>query len=188
MHILTYPLGQLQANCYIVIQDNKCIIIDPGDSADFLLEEILRKNLNVSAILATHGHFDHMMAVGELQLSLHCPFYIHEIDLFLVKRLKQTAHHFLGYEPVIFQPQQIAYINPDTFQIPEFDIKAIYTPGHTPGSCSFYVEQENALFTGDTLFSTGLGSYDHAYSDKKKLFSSVAQLKKIDAILYPGHG
>ncbi len=105
MQILTFPLGQLQANCYLLIQDKECLIIDPGDSAEFLLEEILRRNLNVKGILATHGHFDHIMAVGELQMSLNCPFYIHEKDLFLIERLEKTAQHFLKSKQIVIPPQ-----------------------------------------------------------------------------------
>ena len=85
MKITTYPLGQLQANCYLLVHDKDCILIDPADDASFLLEEISRQNLNLVAMLATHGHFDHVMAVGEIQLSLKVPFYIHGKDLFLIK-------------------------------------------------------------------------------------------------------
>src|SRR3990167_3226287 len=95
MKIFTFPVGEMQANCYFIVNDDNCLIFDAGDSADFLLEEILRLKLKPLAIFATHVHFDHLMAVGEIQLSFDIPFYIAKDDLFLVKRVKETADHFL---------------------------------------------------------------------------------------------
>ena len=72
----TYKVGELQTNCYIVSQDNKCLIFDPGDSADFILEKLLIEKLTPIAIFSTHGHFDHTLAVGEIQLSFDIPYFI----------------------------------------------------------------------------------------------------------------
>lgn len=112
MKISIFSLGQLQTNCYLLEQNGECIIIDPADDAGFLLEELSRRNLKLMALLATHGHFDHIMAVGEIQLSFAVPFYISEKDLFLVKRVKETARHFLGYEPFVVPPKQINSLPP----------------------------------------------------------------------------
>src|SRR3990167_10226457 len=106
MKIYTYPLGELQANCYFLVHDKDCIIIDPADSADFILEKIQIENLKVHAVFATHGHFDHVMAAGELQISLDVPFYIADEDLFLLKRVAETAKHFLGHSPPIIPPKE----------------------------------------------------------------------------------
>ena len=89
MHVFRFPLGQMQTNCYLVVQENNCIVIDPADAAEFILEEIQRRNLTLQGLVVTHGHFDHLMAVGEIQLSFpHIPLYIHSEDIFLAKRLK----------------------------------------------------------------------------------------------------
>ena len=167
MNIKRYPLGQLQANCYLLTQDKDCILIDPADDASFLLEEISRQNLNLVAMLATHGHFDHVMAVGEIQLSLKVPFYIHEKDLFLIKRLKETAKHFLGYEPVVIPPKNIKYVNSGMLHVQRYTFNVIETPGHTPGGCCFYFPEEQAIFTGDTIFKEARGRTDLSYSSKK---------------------
>lgn len=199
MKIITYPLGQLQANCYLLIQDKDCILIDPADDASFLLEEISRQNLNLVAMLATHGHFDHVMAVGEIQLSLKVPFYIHEKDLFLIKRLKETAKHFLGYEPHVIEPTIIKNFPNGELKIsrPKGDrplaenFQIIQTPGHTPGGCCFYFPEEQALFTGDTIFKEARGRTDLSYSSKKDLNDSINQLIEslpTETIIYPGHG
>ncbi|MFA6533362.1 MAG: MBL fold metallo-hydrolase, partial [Patescibacteria group bacterium] len=80
MRIVKYSLGQLQANCYFLIEDGNCLIIDPADDASFILEEMLRQQLNLVGMLATHGHFDHLGAVGEIQLSFNVPLYIFKED------------------------------------------------------------------------------------------------------------
>ncbi|MBI4973966.1 MBL fold metallo-hydrolase [Candidatus Roizmanbacteria bacterium] len=191
MHIKHYPLGQLQANCYLLIQDKECILIDPADDANFLLEEISRQNLNLIAMLATHGHFDHVMAVGEIQLSMKVPFYIHEKDLFLINRLKETAKHFLGYEPQIIDPTIIKNLPNSSLKILNFKFQIIKTPGHTPGGCCFYLPEEQALFTGDTIFKEAVGRTDLSYSSKKDLNDSINQLIKSfpeETVIYPGHG
>lgn len=196
MNILQFPLGELQTNCYIVINDTKCLIIDPADSGDFILEEVQRRNLEVTGILATHGHFDHILAAGELQMSLEIlyqknfPFYIFKEDMFLVKRVKETAVHFLGHTPRMLPIKRFAYLKEGNMAIGDFTFKVLHTPGHTPGSCSFFFPTDGALFTGDTVFKDAVGDYSHKYSDKKQLMSSVERIKKLDegVTIYPGHG
>ncbi len=191
MHITTYILGELQTNCYLISDDRECVIIDPADDASFLLEEISRQNKKLTAMIATHGHFDHIMAAGEIQLSLNIPLYIHRNDDFLVKRLTSTAKHFLGYEPVIFSPHTLEYISEGEFQISKFKFQLIHTPGHTPGGLSFYFPEEGVVFTGDTLFKGAVGRTDLSYSNQKDLDTSIRKLiREIpeETIVYPGHG
>lgn len=191
MKVNRFPLGALQTNCYLVEQSNNCIIIDPADSADFLLEEIQRRNLHLQGIVATHGHFDHLMAVGEIQLSYaNLPLFIHNEDIFLAKRLQETANYFLGYEPYVIPIKYMSDISIETSSIGDFSFDVIHTPGHTPGSCSFYFAEHQILFSGDTLFSGAVGRYDFKYSDKKELKKSVERLLELpdETIVYSGHG
>lgn len=190
MNIFKYPLGELQANCYLLINDNKCIMIDPGDNADFLLEEISRKNLILEAMLATHGHFDHIMGAGAVQTGIKVPLGIHEKDNFLVKRLKETAKYYLGYEPAIIDPDTKP-LKEGNFQFSVFNFQIIHTPGHTPGSVCFLFEDQGVVFTGDTLFKNAVGRYDFSYSSKEDLYQSIQ--KKLftlpeDFVVNPGHG
>ena len=193
MNIHTYPLGQMQANCYLLEQDGKALLIDPGDSADFLLEKIAIKHLKLVGMIATHGHFDHIMAVGEMQLSYpHLPLYIHPKDTFLLERVVETAKHFLDYEPATIPITSTKDLEVGTFRISIFEFHILYTPGHTPGSCALYLKDKHILFSGDTLFKDGIGRYDFAYSDKEELKESIetrliASLP-YDTVVYPGHG
>lgn len=191
IRVLKYLVGQLETNCYFVVDGkNNCLIIDPGDEGSFLLEEIQRNRLKPAAILATHGHFDHLMAIGEIQQSFDVPFYINQKDQFLVNRIEETAQYFLGYKPVILPIRRINYFQSDFLNIESWSLKIFHTPGHTPGSSCFYLEKEKLLFTGDTLFNKGIGRYDFSYSNKKDLIDSLKKIIKLpdDIKVYPGHG
>ena len=190
MEIITYQLGSLQANCYLLVNDKNCLIIDPADDAPFILEEIQRRRLNLVGMLATHGHFDHIGAVGEIQLSFNIPLYIFKEDQFLIDRLGDTAKHFLGFDPHFIIPKNIKYLKIENLlKIDNFKLKIIPTPGHTPGCCCFYFKEENALFTGDTLFAEGVGRTDLSYSSKTDLNKSLAKIHKLkNIVIYPGHG
>jgi len=190
MTIKKYSLGLLQANCYFLIEDNDLILIDPGDDASFILEEIQRQRLNLKAIFATHGHFDHTGAVGETQQSFNVPFYINQKDLFLVKRLNETAEYFLGYNPYFLPQKNIKELNKKTFHVSRFTFDVISTPGHTPGSVCFYFEKEKLIFTGDTLFKDRVGRTDFSYSSLKDLKTSLDKIFSLPSktVVYPGHG
>jgi len=190
MTIKKYSLGELQANCYFLIEGKDCLIIDPADDASFILEEIQRQQLNLVGMLATHGHFDHIGAVGEIQLSFNVPLYIFKEDRFLIDRLNETAKHFLGYDPHFIKPITVKYLTVTNFRISKFEFRILSSPGHTPGSGCFYIEKENVLFTGDTLFKEAVGRTDLSYSSKEDLTKSLKKIFKLprETIIYSGHG
>ncbi|NMC35973.1 MBL fold metallo-hydrolase [Candidatus Beckwithbacteria bacterium] len=143
MEIITIPVGRLQVNCYLLIAENKeTLIIDPGDDADLIAQKISEEQLKPLAMLATHGHFDHVMAAFELQENFNIPFLLDPKDEFLLERLSQTASHFLGEKVEAWPPRKITPLSIETIRelsLPkEFDFKIIPTPGHTPGSASLY--------------------------------------------------
>jgi hydroxyacylglutathione hydrolase len=179
MQVFSYPLGELQTNCYLLVKNDHCLIIDPGDSAEFILEQILRKNVTPLAILATHGHYDHLLAVGEIQLSFPIPFYLHEKDRFLLSRARSLV-----------PAKNIKPLSGGDMSIGEFRFSVLSTPGHTPGGCTFYFSNDHIAFTGDTVFKDGIGEYTHPYSNKAQLKKSVAEILALpeETTLYPGHG
>ena len=192
MRIEHFVLGELKTNCYMLIEGNACLIIDPADSADFLLEKIQRENLELVGMVGTHGHFDHILAVGEIQLSYDVPFYCAIEDEFLIKRVIATAKHFLGHDPAIIQPQKITPFPEKSTDIiiDTFQFQLLRVPGHTPGSVAFYFPDEHAVFTGDTLFKGAIGRTDLSYSDKRMLRSSIHSLFLLpeETTIYAGHG
>src|SRR3990172_2256328 len=95
----------MEANCYVVADsDNTAIIIDPGDIGEYISEIIEREQLKPKQIIATHGHFDHIMAGFFLQKTYNIPFLLHKDDAFLVSRMAETAKHFLGVTIVDPEP------------------------------------------------------------------------------------
>ncbi len=78
----TLVVGQMGVNCYIVSARNEAVVVDPGDDGEFILGKIQQKGARLTAIVATHGHFDHVMAAFEVQLAFGAPFYIHADDAF----------------------------------------------------------------------------------------------------------
>ena len=126
-------------------------------------------------IMATHGHFDHILAAYALQLAYNIPFYMHEADAFLLKTMQSSAKHFLHID--VDPPPKLSEIH---------DLPFIHTPGHTPGSICLYFKKEGVIFTGDTL----LGRTDFAYSDKIAHARSVSTIFSLppETKVYPGHG
>ncbi len=194
MKILKYPLGQLQANCYFLIQGSDCLIIDPADDASFIAEELQRRRLKLVGMLATHGHFDHILAVGEMQASLgkrRVPYlHVNQKDQFLIDRMEETADHFLGFKQTILPVDKIINLeNIYSIRISNFKFEIIHTPGHTPGSVCFYFPEESVIFTGDTLFKGAIGRYDFSYCSREDFKKSLKKLLKLPkkTTVYPGH-
>ena len=189
MRIHTYPLGELQATCYLIENEGKGILIDPADEGSFLLEELQRKNVELEALFLTHGHFDHCMAAGEIQMSLDVPLYLHKKDQFLIDRLDSTAEHFLGYKPIIIPPKNVKYIS-SKLKVKSLKLQILETPGHTPGGVCYYFPDGKIVFTGDTLFAGAIGRTDLSYSNKKDLWSSLKTILALpeETTIYPGHG
>jgi len=183
-------VGQLDTNCYL-LSDNKnnTIIIDPGDSADYIENIISDCELTPKMIIATHGHFDHIMGAFEIQEAYNIPFFIKKEDDFLVKGMKNSAAYFLGINKGIYPPRNIKYLkNKVSFGC--LDIEVIHTPGHTPGSVLLNLKSEKKAFCGDLIFKNNcVGRYDFSYSSLSDLKKSVKKVLSLplETDIYPGH-
>lgn len=187
------PVGQLQANCYLIIDTTSRdgLIIDPGDEANFLKETIERHDVRPRLIVGTHGHFDHIMAVVDIALSYQLPFWLHQDDVFLVDTLQSSAQHFLGTDPGPSPKIDRFLIPGESLQLGEAHFEVLHTPGHTPGSISLYERAQEVLLPGDTLFAGGsVGRTDFSYSNPQHLQDSVRRLLQLpeETTIYPGHG
>lgn len=193
MEIRRLVVGQLQTNCYLSIDRNsrQCLIIDPGDDADYIMRVIADEKVEPERAIATHGHFDHIMAGTELQLAYNIPFAIHAKDEFLVKRMQESARYFTGI--TAGPPPKITsqLKQGQRLRLGKTSFAVIETPGHTPGSLTLYCEKEKVAFVGDLLFADGgVGRTDFSYSSHKKLESSIRKILKFppETVLLSGHG
>lgn len=193
LKVITLVVGQMQENCYLAYDEKSSdtLIIDPGDDADYIERIISDNKLVPRLIIATHGHFDHILAVLELKLAYNIPFSIHENDEFLVKNMALSTKHFLG---IVTDPAPIVdsyLIQNEKVKIGENYLKIIETPGHTQGSICLYSKKDNLLFTGDLLFADGgVGRTDFSYSDATELKKSLQKIFKLPSKtqILPGHG
>lgn len=188
--IITLPLGALDTNCYLVSdeQSGDTLIIDPADTGDFINQTILDRHLTPQAIVLTHGHFDHVLALLEVKLAWNIPIYLHAADNFLLAQAADSALHWLGQSVDPVPPADIDLSTIDSLSVGEFQFTIVHTPGHTPGSICLY--NEEVIFTGDTLFKDGIGRTDFRYSDPQLLKHSLQQIFQLPKhlIAYPGHG
>lgn len=191
LRIRCLKVGQLQTNCYLIISGGEVLIIDPGDDADYIQRIIADEPVEPKMIVATHGHYDHVLAVTELKLAYKIPFLMHKEDEFLLKRMRSSAAHF-GRIKTDPPPKIDKYLKEnDQLTINDRPLTIIATSGHTPGSISLYSKEAKVVFVGDVMFAGGgIGRTDFAYSDQPLLLKSINKLLKLprDIKVYCGHG
>jgi glyoxylase-like metal-dependent hydrolase (beta-lactamase superfamily II) len=190
--IETFSVGQLATNCPIVYDQKTkdVVVIDPGDDGNFIAEKIISLHLEPKAILVTHGHFDHILGIHELQEIFHMTCYMNRKDNFLIERMKESAEYFLG-RTIVEQKPGISVITTKKLKFGSLLVDIIDCPGHTPGGVSFILKDAQAVFTGDTLFAHGfIGRTDFFYSKADEIARSVEKLFTLpdNYVLYPGHG
>jgi hydroxyacylglutathione hydrolase len=181
LNIKTIITGDLYTNCYIVSDPltNECIIIDPADTAYLISEYILQNSLTPTSIIATHGHFDHILAAYELQLAFDIPFMVHKEDVKIVKRMKQSAEYWLKKKIIEKEPSIDNELEDgDVIKLGNIEFKVLHTPGHSPGGICIYSEDEKTVFTGDTLFHNTTGRTDLSYSSPSDMKKSLEKVKE----------
>ena len=163
MIIETFPVGPLQCNCTILgdPETGEAIVIDPGDEAIKVLERLSAHGLKPKAILITHTHLDHVGGNHEVREKTGARVMLHEKDLPLYDNLSMQAQMIGLDTPVRGKVDEHIHQGDVIFFGGKGDsIEVLHTPGHTPGSCSFFLGSRNLLFSGDTLFSGSIGRTD----------------------------
>lgn len=186
-------VGQLDTNCYLVYKKSSSasLIIDPGDSAEYITQNITDLDLKPVAILATHGHFDHVLAVSELVLNFDVPFMMSKDDEFLLSRMRNSSSYYTNVDPLL-TPVVDEYLVPGkSMNIGNFKFKVIDSKGHTPGSVSLYFKDGGFVFVGDLVFAGGgVGRFDFKYASESALNQSIERICRLpkDTVVYSGHG
>ncbi|MFQ5693681.1 MAG: MBL fold metallo-hydrolase [Nitrospinota bacterium] len=183
-------VGLFEENCYLLGDEGsgEAILFDPGDEADRILEALARHGLTLTRIINTHGHIDHVGAVGRIQRETGVDFYLHEADLFLLDGLQENAAMY-GIGPL--EPPRVTH-HPregDTFRLGGLSFTAVHMPGHSPGSLGYLFPDR--LIGGDVLFAGSIGRTDLPGADPETLMETLRTkvLTLDDAlVVHPGHG
>lgn len=186
-------LGPLQTNGFVVYnQSNQALMIDPGGDEERLIEWLTDQHLTVTAILLTHAHFDHIGAVEAVRNKYQCPVYVHKLeDQWLIDPQLNGSGLFLGIEPIKGRKADHHFPNEGSFQVKNFECEIYETPGHSPGSVSFYFPKEKVVFSGDVLFRGGVGRTDLPGGDQDTLMDSIHEKMLMfpdETIVANGHG
>ena len=173
----TLPLGAYQTNCYILKNEGKALVIDPGYEPETILSHLRRENLTLEAILLTHGHFDHVGAVKKLAAQTQCKVYIHPAEDAMPAMLTAGKLHYTH-----------TYDEGDVLELAGLTLRVFHTPGHTPGSVCLLCQ--DVLFSGDTLFAGSCGRTDLPGGDWTTIQKSLKRLAGMEAdfTVCPGHG
>lgn len=191
MKIERFVLGNLGTNCYLIVNEltREIVVIDPATCPDQMVEHVRKNGYKPVAVFLTHGHFDHVMGIDRWVKEYGVPIYLHEDEKEILEQphLNLSAMFGAGY----------SYAEAKTLKDGEkielagvvFDV--IHTPGHTKGGCCYYVEAEDVLISGDTLFCQSVGRSDFPTGSMSTLVRSIREklfCLPNKTIVYPGHG
>lgn len=190
MNIHTIVVGDFQVNCFIIeLAQGKALVVDPGDDADAIASLIEQKKLVPEAYLLTHGHVDHISALGDLNERMPAPIALHADDAEWAFTEKSKIMPFIE---IPRDPGEIAIDLKTCGTIPGISVECqvIQTPGHTPGSVCLYFPKHSILISGDTLFAGSVGRTDLPGGSSRMLTESLNSLKTLphDTQVLPGHG
>ncbi|HHT86173.1 MAG TPA: MBL fold metallo-hydrolase [Clostridiales bacterium] len=182
--------GPIDCNSYVVYKEgsNTCFVVDPADF-ELIDSYLTNKGLSVDAILVTHGHYDHILAVADLKRKYNAKVYIHVLDAECLSSTKLSLAIFMG---ATVNPTQadVRLNDGDKFTAAGIAVETLHTPGHSMGSVSFVLPEHRVIFSGDTLFRLSVGRADLYGSDARQLEDSL--LHKLYALegdyrVLPGH-
>lgn len=189
MDIRCIPVGPMGVNCYMLRDDmiRQALLIDPGAEGSRLASVLREEGLELSAILLTHGHFDHIGAVDHLLREFPgIPVYVHPLDVPMLRDPERNLS-FMNPTPVTCAAKEIKPVHEgDVISVGMQRVTVLHTPGHSAGSVSYL--WEGVLFSGDTLFLESIGRFDFGnYSD---IMDSLERLLNLpgETPVYPGHG
>lgn len=190
LNIETFTDFSFGTNSYLVWKEGskKAILIDAGASADRILDFLKRNNLSLEAILLTHGHPDHVVGVAEVSKATGAKVYLSDEDKKMVKSMASAFLSMLGMSELELPEEFEPLYDGQKLEFGDIEVEVLHTPGHSPGSMSFLIE--DALFDGDLLFNNSVGRTDFpggsfeilARSVKEKVFVLDPETK-----VYPGH-
>lgn len=189
MKVTGLTLEILRTNTYLAYNEEsrECLVIDPADQGYRIIGKMDELALKPCAILLTHGHFDHIGAAEELRERYQIKIYAMEEE----RQILTTEDNLASMIRRQIHLEGDVYLkDSQMLQLAGYDIKVIHTPGHTIGSCCYYVEKEGILFSGDTLFSSSYGRTDFPTGSEGSILRSITEKLLVlpeKTLVYPGH-
>ncbi len=184
-------VGPVETNCYFLSREGEkqVVVVDPGDSAEQILEFLSREDEQITAILLTHGHFDHIGAAEQLRQSTGAKVYAPEAERELL------GDAVLNLSAGQFSPKALeadVYVRDgDILTLADMAFRVLDTPGHTAGSACYYLQEDHVLLAGDTLFAGSVGRTDFPTGDaavqRRTLKEKIVTLPN-ETVVLPGHG
>ncbi|MEY8355306.1 MBL fold metallo-hydrolase [Lachnospiraceae bacterium 54-53] len=190
--IKTYPVGDIGTNCYVMYREGqkKGVIVDPGANGDYILDMCRELSVIPEAVLLTHGHFDHIMAVDNITEAFPgAKVYAgeHEKENLADPAVNLTSG--FGRSHTVRADEYVK--DGDVLSIAGISFQVLFTPGHTSGSVCYLIEEEGVLISGDTLFLESLGRTDFPTGSQPMIIRSIKERLFTlpgDTLVYPGHG
>ena len=188
VQVIDFQLGPMQTNCYLVTNGSEGIVIDPGGDPDSLLNYVKRNGIELTLILDTHFHLDHILGNRALQQATGLSILANPEDGFLLQD-QIGGGGGLGFPKV--EPFDYEGLTPGERKWLGETCRILSTPGHSPGSLSFHFPESGKLFSGDLLFAGSVGRTDLPGGSMEQLLSTVKENVFVlpeSTVIYPGHG
>jgi hydroxyacylglutathione hydrolase len=185
-----YELGPIGTNCYVVREDRgaaNAVVVDPSGDAAGLRLELARMGASCAAILVTHTHWDHLLAVADLAEGTGAPVYAPELERDVIEN-PSTYYGDVGVSMRGWTPDHFL-VGGETVEAAAITFEVVHVPGHSPGHLAYYADE--SLFSGDVLFAGSIGRTDLPYGDYETLIGSIRALVERfppETIVYSGHG
>ena len=190
MNVETFTDFTFGTNSYLVWEEgtDKAVLVDAGLNTELILDFIRKKGLSLEAVLLTHGHPDHLVGAADVAEATGADVYLNSIEAKVVEMMPEMILAMLGIDelktPDEFKPLEDGQV----LELAGLTIKVLHTPGHSPGSVSFLVD--DALFDGDLVFRGSIGRTDFPGGDFGTLIRSVKEKVFVlppETKVYPGH-
>lgn len=180
-------------NCYLLFDEDtkEAVIIDPADKANLIEERIAYLGLKPKYVLLTHAHIDHTIALSEIMNKYDIKTIAGKLEEGILVGKNDDCSNRYGLEQVNYNMEDfILAQDGQVFNVGNLSIEVIFTPGHTKGSVCYFVNKDNLLITGDTLFYNCFGRCDLDTSDIGDMIRSLKKLYRRfkNVNIYPGHG
>lgn len=190
--IQTIISNSMQENAHLVtVKETKSgFVVDPGGAADEILEACEAQGCALTDILLTHGHFDHIEAVSELHTKSGAHVHIHQHDADMLTDAGRSLGAQMGGHAQIAADKPLDMLENMELDVCGLKVEVIYTPGHTAGSVSYYLPEQQVLFSGDTMFYEAFGRTDLPSGSSTQLRRSLRKLYKLPSAtrVLAGHG